>query len=251
MPEASFYFHSQLNDFLPKSDRDLILQCAFNGNPTTKHLIEALGVPHPEVGRIVINQVEVDFYHQVEANETVQVFPVSSQWNDPNGLFFAGKLTIPPRFVLDNHLGRLAAYLRMLGFDTIYHNRFEDSELVEVASTDTRILLTRDRQLLMHKIIHYGHCMRSLDPQEQLVEVLVHFDLAGAVRPFQRCLLCNHPLESVAKEEIIDRLEPLTKHYYDEFKQCSHCHQVYWKGSHFERMSNLVDKALRESQFQH
>lgn len=250
MPETSFYFHARLNDFLPKADRGLVIKCVFNGNPTTKHLIEALGIPHPEIGRIVANQVKVDFHHQVQAGESIVVFPVSPRWNDPNGLFKDGNLAIPPRFVLDNHLGRLAAYLRMLGFDTQYHNSFEDSQLVQIAAMDTRILLTRDRQLLMHKIIHYGYCIRSLDPKEQLVEILVHFNLADSVYPFQRCLLCNQPLEPVSKGVIMDRLEPLTNRYYNEFKLCPSCNQVYWKGSHFERMSHLVEEALLDAQAQ-
>lgn len=144
------------------------------------------------------------------------------------------------RAVLDNHLGRLAAYLRMLGFDTLYRNDYSDEELAALLAEDSRILLTRDRRLLMRKVVRYGYCLRSLDPLEQLREVIRRFDLLRRKRPFHRCLRCNHPLERVEKSAILDRLEPKTKVYYEEFVRCPACDQIYWQGSHFERMQAMV-----------
>ena len=141
-----------------------------------------------------------------------------------------------PRFVLDNHLGRLAAYLRMLGFDSLYRNNYNDEELVETSQREERILLSRDRRLLMRKAVSHGYCLRSLDSLEQLTEVIQRFDLTSRIMPFHRCLRCNHPLEPVAKEAVLDRLELLTKLYFNEFQICPACKQIYWMGSHYEKM---------------
>jgi uncharacterized protein with PIN domain len=145
-----------------------------------------------------------------------------------------------PCFILDNHLGQLATYLRMLGFDSLYQNDYQDDELAQVSSQEERVLLTRDRRLLMRKAIRRGYCIHQTDPRLQAAEVLRRFNLFGQVRPFQRCLRCNSPLLVVSKQDVIERLEPLTKRYYDEFHICPSCNQIYWKGSHFEHMQQMI-----------
>ena len=128
----------------------------------------------------------------------------------------------------------------MLGLDCLYNNAYEDEELVVISVEQERILLTRDRLLLMHKVITQGYLLRSLNPKEQLHEVVKRFGLTEWVHPFARCMRCNHPLEQVEKETVLGNLEPLTKKYYDEFKLCPACKQVYWKGSHYERMLEAI-----------
>jgi hypothetical protein len=153
-----------------------------------------------------------------------------------------------PRFVLDGHLGRLASHLRMLGLDCLYHNGYEDDELMHISVNEDRILLTRDRLLLMHKVITQGYLLRSLDSTEQLYEVVRRYGLVKWVRPFERCMNCNHPLEPVRKESVLEKLEPLTKKYYDDFKLCPGCGKVYWKGSHYERMLELIEQVSQDLQ---
>jgi hypothetical protein len=128
----------------------------------------------------------------------------------------------------------------MLGFDSLYRNDYQDEQLAEIASREERTLLTRDRRLLMRKAITRGYCLHSTDPRQQAMEVLGRFKLSGQVNPFQRCLRCNSPLQWVNKEEIIDRLEPLTRLYFDEFRICPSCKQVYWKGSHYSHMQAMI-----------
>ena len=152
--------------------------------------------------------------------------------------------------MLDGHLGRLASHLRMLGVDCLYNNGYEDDELAHISVEESRVLLTRDRLLLMRKVITQGYLLRSLNSTEQLHEVVQRYGLVKWVKPFQRCLRCNHQLEPVAKETVLERLEPLTKKYYDEFKLCPACDQVYWKGSHYERMLQLIEK-VSENNFYH
>jgi uncharacterized protein with PIN domain len=100
---------------------------------------------------------------------------------------------------VDGHLGRLAAYLRVLGFDTWYRNHAADRELAERADRDDRVLLTRDRGLLKRSLVRRGYFVRSDQPTEQLAEVALRFGLDRSARPFGRCLRCNGVLEPVGR----------------------------------------------------
>jgi hypothetical protein len=146
-----------------------------------------------------------------------------------------------PRFVLDTHLGRVARYLRLLGFDCLYRNDFQDDELARISSEQERTLLTRDRILLQRKVITRGYFIRTTQPLQQAIEVLRRFDLSADVRPLVRCIRCNGLLEDVGKDAIEERLEPKTRRYYQHFRICPDCGQVYWRGSHFRKMSRLID----------
>jgi uncharacterized protein with PIN domain len=233
MSRAYFLFFGRLNDFLPKDQLEQTISIDFRGRQSIKHLAESLGVPHPEIGMVQVNAQAASLNSIAEDGDRVELHPV------PDGC------PLEPRFVLDNHLGRLAAYLRMLGVDCLYQNQFDDDEMAEIVQREERILLSRDRRLLMRKTIIHGYCLRSLDSREQLSEVIQRFDLKDQIRPFHRCLRCNHPLESVAKEVVLDRLEPLTRLYFDEFQICPACKQIYWKGSHFERMQTLIEQTIK------
>jgi uncharacterized protein len=144
------------------------------------------------------------------------------------------------RFVLDVHLGRLAAYLRMLGFDCLYRNDYKDATLARVSAAEHRILLTCDRRLLMFKQITHGYYVRAHLPREQLVEVMTRLDLFRARRPFTRCLHCNGLIQPVDKEAVLEHLLPRTREYYEEFWQCARCGKIYWKGGHYRRMQRLL-----------
>jgi hypothetical protein len=230
MNTAYFSFFGRLRDFLAKDHSDQIIAVGFRGRQSVKHLAESLGVPHPEIGQVQVNGHEGTLRAITQDHDQVEVHPV------PNGC------PVEPRFLLDNHLGRLAAYLRMLGFDCLYENDYEDDEMADILQQDERILLSRDRRLLMRKIVTHGYCLRSLDSREQLIEVVQRFDLTRRIVPFHRCVRCNHPLEPVSKEVVLDRLEPLTKQYFDEFQICPACQQIYWKGSHYDKMQRLIQE---------
>jgi uncharacterized protein with PIN domain len=230
MSTADFLFLGRLRDFLARDQRDQVIPVEFRGRQSIKHLAESLGVPQPETGQVQVNGQEGTLSTITQDGDRVEVHPI------PNGC------PVEPRFVLDIHLGRLTAYLRMLGFDCLYRNDYQDAELAEIAQREERILLSRDRRLLMRKAVTHGYCLRSLDSLEQMTEVIQRFDLTSRVSPFHRCLRCNHPLEPVAKEAVLDRLEPLTKLYFDEFQICPACGQIYWKGSHYEKMQKLVEE---------
>ncbi len=231
MIEADFIFHGDLEWFLSSRREAGPVHLSFEDHQSAKHLIESLGVPHVEVGDVQADQKHVSLNYLPRDHEKLEVFPPTP-----------GSPLEPPRFMLDNHLGRLAAFLRMLGFDSVYHNDFEDAEMVRLLENDPRILLTRDRQLLMRKAVLFGYCLRSLEPVEQLEEVVRRFQLGPLTHPFTRCLRCNGVLRPVKKADVIDQLEPKTKLYYEEFARCPDCGQIYWKGSHWERMQAMISK---------
>lgn len=233
MSIAHFLFLGRLNDFLPQDQKGQVISVDFRERQSVKHLAESLGVPHPEIGPVQVNGQEGTLDTITQDGDRVEVHPV------------ADGCPVEPRFLLDCHLGRLAAYLRMLGFDCLYQNDYDDEELADIAQKEGRILLSRDRRLFMRKAVACGYCLRSLDPLEQLSEILKRFDLAKHVIPFHRCPRCNHSLESVDKEAVLDRLEPLTRLYFDEFQICPECKQIYWKGSHYEHMESLIEQLTR------
>jgi len=246
MKQAYFRFYSDLNDLLAPNQRGREFPLTFNGRQTVKHLIESLGVPHTEVEHIRANGIAIDFSYLVRDGDHLNVYPFSGNGTEADSTSLQVPINGEPHFILDIHLGKLARYLRMLGFDTWYRNDYEDPELARLANQEQRILLTRDRRLLMRSQVIHGYCIRSLDPKQQLIEVLQRFNLEDYPGPFQRCIRCNSLLEPVTKVEIEHRLEPLTRKYFDEFHICPDCKQIYWKGSHYERMQRFIHKALHK-----
>lgn len=212
-------------------------------------MVESLRIPHTEIGVILVNHTLVDSSFRLQDGDQVEIFPPGRDaiHADSNPIEDKGNSARQSGFLLDNHLGKLAIYLRLLGFDTWYRNDYQDQELASLAEKTGRILLTRDRGLLMRKQVVKGCCILSLSPKEQLGEVLLRYDLLAQITPFKRCLRCNYPLESVAKSEIIDRLLPLTRQYYQEFHICRRCNQIYWKGSHYDHMLQFIEQ-LRDQQ---
>lgn len=244
---AEFRFYGALNDFLPPPQRQMTKFYRFRGNPGIKDPIEALGVPHTEVELIIVNGTPVDFEYQLQAGDRVAVFPVFHDLNIGPMPRLREPVFSNPRFVLDVNLGKLARRLRILGFDCLYRNDYHDAQIADIAANTRRIVLTRDRRLLFAKRITHGYWVRSVHVHSQVEEVLRHFDLRQAIRPFQRCLICNGLLAPVAKAEVLDRLEPKTRLYYELFYRCVDCRRIYWEGSHIEDMRQRFANLLPSS----
>lgn len=243
MAQATLRFYEELNDFLPPAQRKVAFAHAFNRRTSVKDMIEALGVPHPEVELILVNGVSVGFDYHVQDGDRIAVYPMFESFDVSEHLRIRRRPLRTVRFVLDAHLGTLARYLRLCGFDTLYRNDYRDAELAEVSAAEHRVLLTRDRFLLKRRIITHGYCVRSDRPRRQLREVLDRFQLHGQVSPFRRCARCNGPLEDVDKSAILDRLEPLTRRYYDTFRRCTGCGHIYWHGSHVGPIARLLHES--------
>jgi uncharacterized protein len=247
MNRAYFRFYAELNDFLPPGRNGVTFAHSFEGRASVKDMVEALGVPHTEVDLILANSGSVDFSYTVQDDDRISVYPVFESIDIAPLLRVRSRPLRMTRFVLDIHLGKLAAYLRMLGFDTLYRNDYQDEELARLSCDQKRILLTRDRGLLKRSLVTHGYCVRETAPLPQLIEIVRRFDLSGSAEPFRRCLRCNGLLRYVSKEKIGDRLLPATIRYYNDFRECQGCDKVYWKGSHFQRMLQVVDHALKNA----
>jgi uncharacterized protein len=240
--QINIRFYEELNDFLPQEQRKREFSQALKKERSVKDLIESIGIPHTEIDLIIVNGESVDFNYQVKDGDHISVYPVFESLDISSLKHCQSEPLRNTRFVLDAHLGRLAAYLRMLGFDTLYRNDYDDPELAEVSANEHRILLTCDRRLLMRKQITHGYFVRQRQPRLQLLEILKRFDLYNNQQPFTRCMHCNGTTQPVGKQKIEAQLLPKTKKYYDEFFQCETCHNIYWKGSHYLRMKEMIEK---------
>jgi hypothetical protein len=238
---AHFRFYSELNNFLapPLRQRSFSRRCACNAS--VKHMIEALGVPHTEVDEIIVNGGAVDFSYRLRDGDQVAVYP----WDTPVAMRRHLPSPEEARFIADAHLGQLAKRLRMLGFDVLYRNDYSDAEVARIAATESRIVLTRDRDLLIRKEIARGCYLHAIATDAQLAQVVNRFSLAQSVRAFSRCLTCNGLLQAVEKAAVAQRVPYHSRHIYDRFYECQDCTQVYWEGSHVARMRMRVEQALR------
>lgn len=243
--QALIRVYGDLNDFLPLNLRHAWLARPCRGRETVKNLIETCGVPHPEIGALFVNGRPVDFDELVQPGDAIEAFPIVSA---PDAHIALRPPLHDVRFVLDAHLGRLAAYLRMLGYDCLYQNDAHDAELARLAHEEQRILLTRDLGLLKRSIVVYGAFVREIIPSRQIVEVMRRFNLAPAPTVFQRCMRCNSLTTPVNKTEIEHLLEPKTRQYFDTFRRCTACGKIYWQGSHYARMQTLLECAMQEGE---
>jgi uncharacterized protein len=240
MSRATFRFYQELNDFLPPAQRQVAFEHDWRGTPSIKHLIEALGVPHTEVDLILVNDRSVDWAYQPQEGDRIAVYPVFESLDITPLIRLRPQPLREVRFVLDGHLGRLAAYLRMLGFDTWYQNHADDAGLAEISKNQQRILLTRDQGLLKRSAVTHGYWVRATAPREQLREITIRFDLERLARPFTRCLSCNGLLQSATLDEVKNQVPENAARFYAEFWRCASCGKVFWQGSHYQRMMRLI-----------
>ena len=233
-------FHGDLPFFLRQTARTQPVRRTLGEKTSIKDVIESCGVPHPEVDLILCDGVPVGFAHQLTGDAIVDVYPVGSR---PE-LFGSHRLQQRRHraFVADGHLGKLARDLRLLGVDVAYASTVADDELIEISISQNRALLTRDRRLLMHSAVQHGYSPRSQVAEQQTVEVLRRFDLRDLLKPYSRCLRCNGSLAGVAKQDVDDQLEPLTRVYYEDFRRCDGCGAVFWPGSHFAKLQARIER---------
>ena len=246
MVTATFRFYEELNDFLAPKRRKQAFTVPCAQAATTKHMIEALGVPHTEVELILVNGESVGFDRILEDGDRVAVYPRFEAMDVTPLLRVREHPLRETRFVADAHLGGLAHLLRMLGFDTLYDNHYHDDTIVDICAHDGRIVLTRDRELLKRRTVTHGCYVHALKSEDQLREVVTRLDLARSARPFTRCLHCNVPLRAVDKASVLDQLPPKVREHYERFSTCDACGRVYWEGSHFRNMRRMLDDLLTD-----
>jgi len=214
----------------------------FKGNPSIKNTIQALGVPHSEVDLILVNSNSVDFDYRMQGGEEVSVYPVFESFD----ISPVNRLRPAPlrktKFIVDVNLGKMVSKLRLLGFDTYYRNNLDDDEIIHRAKAEKRIILTRDKGILMQNEVTHGYYLRSDDPEKQIEEVIQRFQLCLNFKPFTRCANCNGILKEIEKNDLIDKVPYDTLRYYNDFWECENCRHVYWEGSHFKRITDWIKK---------
>lgn len=243
VPSAQIRCYGELNDFLPEPQRQRAFPHTFIVPGSVKDALESLGVPHPEIDLILVDGEPAGFDRILADGDRVAAFPRFRRL-DVSGI---SPVHVPPadepRFALDGHLGRLARYLRLLGFDASHQARADDEPLAVRAAAEDRILLTRDLDLLKRRVVRRGYRVRSTDPRRQLAEVIRHFDLAGRFTPFTRCLACGGLLSAAAPAEVAAQLPARVVGRYPAYQRCPGCGRIYWPGSHHRRLSALVEWA--------
>ena len=239
---ASVRFYAELNDHLPPHWQYQTLEKEFFVPVSVKDAIESFGVPHTEVDLVLVDGESSDFSRLLRDGDRVAVYPVFESLDITPELRVRPQALRELKFVLDVHLGRLAAYLRMLGFDSAYRNSAGDAELARISAEQERILLTRDRGLLKHSAVTRGYWLRQTDSRRQAAEVVTRFDLARSLRPFTRCMACNEPLRPISKAEVHERVPPPIAARHEEFRECPACRRVYWEGSHYQRMQGWIEE---------
>jgi len=233
-------FYAQLNDFLRHNHAGRKIEHEYVLKSSIKDIIESHGVPHTEVGLILVNGDSADWEIIPDGGSTISVYPYFKSIDVSLYSKMAREFPEDIKFVLDVHLGKLARYLRMAGFDADYENDRSDEILAEISSKSGRILLTRDIGLLKRSNVSYGHFVRNIEAELQLSEIFEKYNLAFADRAFTRCMACNGMLERVDKTSIINRLKPDTIKYFNEFYVCGSCAKLYWPGSHYENMKKTI-----------
>ena len=248
MPGATIRFYATLNDLLPPHRRQTAFSHDVTLHTSIKDLIESFSVPHTEVDLVLINGEPVDFSYLVQDGDHISVYPVFKSIDISTATRTRPPALSDARFILDVHLGKLAGFLRLLGFDVLYENEGDDEELAQISSSQNRIMLTRDRRLLMRNAVVYGCCVRATESRQQLLEIIERFDLLNQIKLFQRCLRCNEPLEAINKEAVLNRLPPKVRESHHDFHICRRCDQVYWPGTHHEKMQDFINAIIREAQ---
>lgn len=244
-PVVNFRLYAELND-LPavksKGGREIIY--SIKGKTSVKDAIESLGIPHTEVDLILVNGTPVTFAYHLHPGDRISVYPVFESLDIGRVNRLRPAPLREPKFILDVHLGKLARWLRIAGFDTLYRNDYHDDEIIQTALKECRIILTRDLGILKNGKVTHGYFIRETRPESQFSEVIRRFQLASSLAPFSRCVVCNTPLTKVSKKEVSHLLQPLTRKFYDEFRKCPSCGKIYWKGSHYNRMHQRMMKIL-------
>jgi aminoglycoside phosphotransferase family enzyme/predicted kinase len=237
---AEFRFYEELNDFLPANRRKRGFDYRFSGTPSVRDAIQALGVPQAEVDLVLVDGVSVDFAHRLHGGERVAVYPVFERLDITPLVRLRARPLRRTRFLLDTHLGKLARYLRMMGFDAAWCRDADHDGIIRRALDEGRIILTRDVGLLKQARVTHGYWVRHELPEEQLEEVMAALDLAGQQKPFSRCMNCNGELRAVRGADGTASLDPAIRARFDAFWRCAACGQLYWRGSHYRRMRRLA-----------
>lgn len=240
---AEFRFYEELNDFLARELRKTSFRVAIDRARSVKDAIESTGVPHTEVDLVLVNGRSVAFDHVLRGGERVAVYPVFERLDISPLVHLRPAPLREIRFVLDTHLGKLARHLRLAGFDSLWSNDFGDEEIIALSVAQRRVILTRDKGILMRRIVTRGYFVRETDSERQLREVVRAFQLERLLRPFTRCRVCNGDLQEIPRESVFGRVPESVRDDAERFTECAQCARVFWEGTHYARLQRILQAA--------
>jgi uncharacterized protein with PIN domain len=240
MIRVKFRFYEELNDYLPEELRKGWIESSAEPGTSVGEKISSFEIPLGEIDLILVNQQSESFDYILQEEDRISVYPVFESFDISEISKLRDKPLRVVTFICDVHLGRLCKYLRMLGFDTSYSNNYTPGQIIDISNLEKRIILSKSIQLIRHKEVTRAYWVRSSEPLEQLIDLIYGLDILKWANPLTRCLNCNSMLETVEKEDVIDRLEERTAKYYTAFFRCPVCDQIYWKGSHYESMMEFI-----------
>jgi len=150
------------------------------------------------------------------------------------------------KFIVDNNVGKLAKWLRMMGYDTLFFNGSNDAHMIATALADERVVLTRDTRVMKRRLITSGQLkavlIKSDEPERQMRQVMERLNLDCQFRPFALCLECNQPLVERSKEEVKERVPPYVFRTQGQYVECPACHRIYWRGTHWQAMTKKLKR---------
>ncbi len=211
----------------------------FKDRPSVKDFVQSLGIPKTEVNLILVNGNKVTEDYILQNGDYISIFPEFGFLTSENKIKEVA-------FLCDVQLGKLSRLLRLLGFDVLYSNSAEATEVISIAQNSRRVILTRNLNLLKMNSVREGYFVRNTNPERQAAEVIKKFKLANYVKKFSRCLVCGGLLKEVSKEEILKKIPQRVEQYFNEFFYCPRCRKVYWKGSHYKRMNEIIERIINE-----
>jgi uncharacterized protein len=247
MNSVYFRFYEELNRYLPKGKRKVWFEYFFSGVISIQKVFLSMEIPVDEIDLILVNEKSQRLNYILQDGDRISVYPVFELFDLSVISQLRGQPLRSPTFICDVHLGRLCKYLRMLGLDTLYSNHFTPDEMIVISFQEKRIILSRNYQLVRHKRVTHAYWIRSSNPLEQIKDLINKLDLSNWINPFSCCLNCNHQIVPVDKGEILPRLQERTAKFYNEFFICTACGQIYWKGSHFENMFDLIHHVIADA----
>ena len=150
------------------------------------------------------------------------------------------------KFVVDQMLGTLAKWLRVMGYDAVYDTRLDDPDLVRLARAENRVLLTRDTGIARRKGVPVL-LIASDYPEEQLAQVIHDCGLRPGSEPNPRCLRCNAALQSVSRESIYGQVPAYVWHTHQDFRRCPACGRLYWRGTHWQNMRARIARLIAQA----
>ena len=153
------------------------------------------------------------------------------------------------KFIVDYNVGKLAKWLRMMGYDTVLFTGEDDSRMIIIALRQERVILTRDTQIMKRGVVTSGRIkailIESDEPEHQIRQVVESLNLDCQFRPFAICLECNQPLIETSKEQVKDLVPPYVFQTQDNFMECPACHRIYWQGTHWQAMTRKLEELCK------